>query len=113
MPKPSLVVLIDSCRPMRQSAILLTTLVLLGSLFSSAFLQATAPAALNFNGTNAQVQVPDSPGLRIPTNLTVEAWIKPALAPDHRHAVGKSDYTIAIKPKATGFGTLMEGGPIK
>src|SRR5262245_13947461 len=32
-------------------------------------------SALNFDGTNSIVQIPDGPALR-PTNLTIEAWVR-------------------------------------
>lgn len=69
---------------------------------------AAAPAALQFNGTNAYVQVGDSASLRIPTNLTVEAWIRPTAVSGHRHIVGKGNYELAIEPLNGGFKALFE-----
>src|SRR5215813_9877379 len=35
-------------------------------------------SALVFNGTNAQVTIPDSPSLHLTTAMTLEAWVKPS-----------------------------------
>src|SRR5438093_9646979 len=67
-----------------------------------------APSALSFNGLNSYVSVADAPSLRIPVNMTVEAWIKPTAVSGHRHAVGKNDYELAVEPLGTGFMTLFE-----
>ena len=34
--------------------------------------------ALVFNGTSAQVTIPDAPSLRLTTDMTLEAWVKPS-----------------------------------
>ncbi len=61
-------------------------------------------AALTFNGTNSYVRVADSASLRIPVNLTVEAWIRPTAIPTgHRHVVGKNNYALSVEPQGTGF----------
>jgi hypothetical protein len=35
-------------------------------------------AALQFNGTNARIDIPDSPSLHLSTGMTLEAWINPS-----------------------------------
>jgi fibronectin type 3 domain-containing protein len=43
--------------------------------------------ALVFNGTNAQVTVPDAPSLRLTTGMTLEAWVNPTSAPTGWRAI--------------------------
>ncbi len=45
--------------------------------------------ALSFNGTNAWVTVPDSATLDLTTGMTLEAWVRPAVAGNWRTAVVK------------------------
>src|SRR5262245_16025786 len=69
--------------------------------------EAVAPSALAFNGTTALVSVPDSAGLRVTTNLTLEAWIKPTSAPGWRDVVGKNNYELAVQPDGAGFDAVF------
>lgn len=43
--------------------------------------------ALEFNGTNSKVTVPDSTSLRLTTGMTLEAWVYPTTAPKAWRAV--------------------------
>jgi fibronectin type 3 domain-containing protein len=43
--------------------------------------------ALVFNGTNAQVTVPDAPSLHLTTAMTLEAWVYPTSAPTGWRAI--------------------------
>ena len=45
--------------------------------------------ALSFNGTNASVSVPDSATLDLTTGMTLEAWVRPAVAGGWRTAIAK------------------------
>ena len=45
--------------------------------------------ALSFNGTNATVNVADSASLDLTTGMTLEAWVRPAVAGEWRTAVAK------------------------
>ncbi len=45
--------------------------------------------ALSFNGTNASVTVPDSATLDLTTGMTLEAWVRPAVAGGWRTAIAK------------------------
>ena len=45
--------------------------------------------ALSFNGTNAWVLVPDSATLDLTTGMTLEAWVRPAVAGGWRTALAK------------------------
>jgi hypothetical protein len=75
----------------------------------AAFLAAAPGAALTFNGTNSYVRVADSASLRIPINLTVEAWVRPTAVPTgHRHIVGKNNYELSVEPQGTGFKAKLE-----
>lgn len=69
---------------------------------------ASAPSALQFNGTTSYVQVNDSASLRIPTNLTVEAWIKPTTVASYRDIVGKNNFELAVEPLNGGFRVRFE-----
>lgn len=58
--------------------------------------------SLGFNGTNQYVTMPNNSSLTIPTNITLEAWIKPTRAATQRIA-GKTNYelyTTAVSGKA-------------
>ena len=81
-------------------ALLLLQLCLLAP---PALSQASGPAALQFNGTTAHVRVPDTASLRIPTNLTIEAWIKPTSVSSYRAIAGKNNYEIGVEPTTGGF----------
>jgi hypothetical protein len=69
---------------------------------------ASASSALAFNGTNQYVSVPDRTSLRITTNLTIEAWVKPASASGHRHIVGKHYWELSVEPSGGGYKVLFE-----
>jgi hypothetical protein len=65
------------------------------------------PAALRFDGATNYVEAPDSPSLRVPTNLTLEAWVKPTSAPGWRDVVGKHNYELAVQPNGAGFEAIF------
>jgi hypothetical protein len=71
-------------------------------------LGAAGPGALSFDGSRAQVEVPDKASLRIPNNLTVEAWLKPEPVTGHRHAVAKDGYELSVEPQGSGVKLLFE-----
>lgn len=70
--------------------------------------RATTPAALQFDGVSSYVEVADAASLQLPTDLTVEAWIKPQAAERHRHVVGKKYYELAVDPTPEGFVATWE-----
>jgi hypothetical protein len=75
----------------------------------AAIAAATTGAALAFNGKSSYVRVADSATLRIPVNLTVEAWARPTVVPSgHRHIVGKNNYELSVEPQGTGFIAKLE-----
>ncbi|HEV8633144.1 MAG TPA: LamG domain-containing protein, partial [Chloroflexota bacterium] len=89
--------------------ILVTTVTILHLLFISLDRsEAAAATALQFDGTSAYVQVPDSPSLRLSTNLTVEAWVKPSPTSGHRHIIQKDYFELALEPLDTGVQILFE-----
>lgn len=65
-------------------------------------------SSLRFNGTNQYVEVADATALRIPVNLTLEAWIKPTGVSGHRHIAGKNNYEISVEPATGGFKAKFE-----
>ncbi|RIK39630.1 MAG: hypothetical protein DCC58_14995, partial [Chloroflexi bacterium] len=65
--------------------------------------RAATPSALRFDGVGSYVKVNDSPSLRIPVNLTIEAWVKPEGVTGHQHIAGKNRYEIGIEPSGDGF----------
>lgn len=76
---------------------------------SAAPLAASAPSSLSFNGTNSYVRVADAAGLRIPNNLTIEAWIKPTAVPNgHKHIVGKNNWELSVEASGSGVKVLFE-----
>jgi hypothetical protein len=70
-------------------------------------IQAAGPSALSFNGAS-HVRVTDSASLRIPINLTIEAWVKPTAVAGHQHIVGKNNYELSVEPSGSGFKALFE-----
>jgi plastocyanin len=63
---------------------------------------ALSASALTFNGSS-YVQVPNSPSLSVPTNLTVEAWMRPTSVPGFQDIVGKTGYELAVQKAGSGF----------
>jgi hypothetical protein len=51
--------------------------------------------ALNFDGVNDLVTVPDSPSLRLGTGMTIDAWVRPTRANDWS--------TVALKERPSGL----------
>ncbi len=68
-----------------------------------AIIGAAGPFSLNFSGNGTMVVVPDSPSLKIPLNITLEAWIKPTAVTGYNDIFGKHNYEMAIEPLNTGF----------
>src|SRR5215471_2396220 len=79
----------------------LTLAPLLGTLGVPAA-HAQLAAALTFNGSN-YVQVPNNATLSVPTNLTLEAWMKPTSVSGFRDIVGKTGYELGVQQAGTGF----------
>ncbi len=48
-----------------------------GMIYDSKWITGVSESALSFNGLNDYVEVPNSPGLNITGNISVEAWMKP------------------------------------
>jgi PKD repeat protein/glucose/arabinose dehydrogenase len=76
--------------------------------FTTASATPTGGFALQFNGTSSHVRVADAPSLRLASNLTLEAWIKPTSVSGHRHIAGKNNYELSIEPSGSGFKALWE-----
>jgi hypothetical protein len=69
---------------------------------------AAGPTALSFDGANDYVEVPDHANLRIPVNLTIEAWIKPTAIPGGYDGVaGKHNYEIGVRPAGAGVQAIF------
>jgi hypothetical protein len=84
-------------------ALLLVFQVLLIGRVIAPETRAAGPSALRFDGVGSYVKVNDSPSLRIPLNLTLEAWIKPYGVTGHQHIAGKNRYELALQPSGDGF----------
>jgi hypothetical protein len=63
---------------------------------------------LSFDGSNDEVTVADDATLRIPTDITMEAWINARSVTGHRHFVGKRFYELSVDPSGGGFTTTFE-----
>jgi hypothetical protein len=76
---------------------------------SSQFTYIVPRSSVRFDGVNDYVRVPNSSTLRIPNNMTLEAWIKPS-GPftGHRHVAGKNYYQLSIVPSGTGYRVTWE-----
>jgi hypothetical protein len=73
------------------------------SLFALPPVAAAGPASLSFDGVSGYVAVPDHANLRIPVNITLEAWLKPISASGYRGAAGKHNYEIGVEGIGSGF----------
>lgn len=67
--------------------------------------------ALVFNGVGALVTIPDSPGLRLTTGMTLEAWVKPsAVSSAWRDVIFKGDDTYYLEATSTSNRRPAGGG---
>lgn len=58
-----------------------------GTLVSATWADGKYSKAVSFDGTSSRVSVPDSPSLRLTTNMTLEAWVRPVAGQNIAHAV--------------------------
>jgi hypothetical protein len=65
-------------------------------------------SGLLFDGVDDVVTVPDDATLRIPVDITLEAWINTSSVTGHRHFVGKNFYELSVDPSGGGFTTTFE-----
>ena len=63
------------------------------NMSSTNFVSGKAGNALNFDGANDYVEVPDAPLLRIGNQHTLSAWIKPDNTNNFRQIIGKGAYS--------------------
>src|SRR5262245_34404193 len=66
------------------------------ALFAAMAAADALPTSLNFNGSNAYLQVADAVSLNIPVNLTIEAWIKPNAVAGYQAVVSKQTYELGV-----------------
>jgi hypothetical protein len=88
---------------LRLAFVMLAAVALMLALSPTPKSSAAGPASLSFNGNNSVVRVSDNTALRIPVNLTLEAWIKPTAATGSQGVVGKNQYEISVLPLGSGF----------
>lgn len=96
--------------PSQKLRLFLALLVLLQLCLGTSFspLKAATSNSLTLNGTSSYVQVPDSASLRIPINLTVEAWLKPVAVSGTSYPVSKTGYRLSVAPLSSGFQVAFE-----
>jgi len=70
--------------------------------------------ALSFNGTNARVDVPDSPSLHLSSGMTLEAWVDPGSSPNAwKDAIYKGNDNYYLEPSSSASpGSVAVAGAI-
>jgi len=67
--------------------------------------------ALVFNGTSAKVTIPDAPSLRLTTDMTLEAWVKPSkVTSAWRDVLYKGNDNYLLEATAPNGGGVPAGG---
>ena len=67
--------------------------------------------ALSFNGTNALVNVPDAPSLRLTSGMTLEAWVNPTTVDRAwRDVIYKADANYYLEATSTRNPAVPVGG---
>ncbi len=64
--------------------------------------------AFSFDGVSGTVDVPDSPGLELTSQITIEAWIKPLTTNGDQSIIAK----ISASPKINGYQFALSGNKL-